>query len=100
MSARERVREYLRQRKLQNKDLGTVIHGVFTDPNAEMADLTIEDVEELMRLAAPITCTHCQEPIEWAAAFNEWQHPGWADPLCHPEEKKLTTWAQPEEDVK
>lgn len=41
----ERVQEYLRQRKLLSKDLGNVIHGVFSDPNAEMADLTIDDLE-------------------------------------------------------
>lgn len=49
--ATERVREYLRQRKRQNKDLGNVIHGVFTDPNADMADLTIPDLEEVLELA-------------------------------------------------
>jgi hypothetical protein len=47
----ERVREYLRQRKLQNKDLGNVIHGVFTDPKAEMADLTIDDLEVVLESA-------------------------------------------------
>lgn len=51
MSATERVAEYLRQRKLQNKDLGNVIHGCFTDPKAEMADLTIPDLEEILELA-------------------------------------------------
>ena len=49
--ATERVREYLRQRKRQNKDLGNVILGVFTDPNADMADLTIPDLEEVLELA-------------------------------------------------
>lgn len=51
MSATERVREYLRQRKLQNKDLGNVIHGCFTDPKAEMADLTIDDLEDVLEIA-------------------------------------------------
>jgi hypothetical protein len=47
-AAIERVQEYLRQRKLQNKDLGTTIHNVYTDPDAEMASLTIEDIEAVL----------------------------------------------------
>lgn len=63
--ARERVQEYLRQRKRQNKDLGNVIHGCFTDPNAEMADLTIDDVEAVLarleRVEAALAA--CQEDL-------------------------------------
>lgn len=51
MSARKRIEEYLRQRKMQNKDLGEVIHGVFADPEAELANLTISDLEEVVELA-------------------------------------------------
>lgn len=51
MSSTERVAEYLRQRKLLSKDLGNVIHGVFSDPQAEMADLTIDDLEDVLDIA-------------------------------------------------
>lgn len=47
-TAFERVQEYLRQRKPQNKDLGNVIHNIWTDPRAEMASLTIEDLDALI----------------------------------------------------
>lgn len=47
----ERVAEYVRQRKMQNKDLGNVIHGVYFDPAAEMADLTLPDLEDILELA-------------------------------------------------
>jgi hypothetical protein len=47
----DRVREYLRQRKLQNKDLGQKIHVIWSDPAAEMADLTIPDLEDVLELA-------------------------------------------------
>lgn len=50
-NATERVREYLRQRKLLSKDLGSVIHGVFSDPEAGMADLTIGDLEDVLEIA-------------------------------------------------
>ena len=50
MSASERVAEYLRQRKRQ-KDLGTEIHNIWSDPKAEMAGLTIPDLEEVLELA-------------------------------------------------
>ena len=46
----ERVREYLRQRKLHNNS-GEIIHGTWTDPHAEMADLTIPDLEDVLELA-------------------------------------------------
>jgi hypothetical protein len=46
----ERVREYLRQRKMHNNS-GDIIHGTWTDPVAEMADLTISDLEEVLELA-------------------------------------------------
>lgn len=41
----ERVQEYLRQRKWQTRDLGNVIHNTHTDVNADMASLTIDDLE-------------------------------------------------------
>jgi len=47
----ERVREYLRQRKLQNKDLGTAIHVVWFDPDADLAALTIDDLEDVLEIA-------------------------------------------------
>jgi hypothetical protein len=47
-AALARVQEYLRQRKLMNRDIGGAIHGVHSDPNAEMADLTIADLEAVL----------------------------------------------------
>lgn len=63
--ARNRVQEYLRQRKMQNRDLGTVIHNTHTDPKAEIVSLTIEDVEavlsRLVRVEASLAA--CQESL-------------------------------------
>jgi hypothetical protein len=63
--ARDKVVEYLRQRKLQNRDLGTVIHVTHTDVNAEMASLTIEDLEAVLsrleRVEASLAA--CQEEL-------------------------------------
>lgn len=44
----ERVQEYLRQRKFMNRDLGTTIHVVHSDPTAEMVELNIADLEAVL----------------------------------------------------
>jgi len=44
------VTEYVRQRRLLSKDLGLVVHGVFSDPEAEMADLTVDHLEALLTM--------------------------------------------------
>ena len=44
----ERITEYLRQRKRQSRDLGSIIHNSHTDPNTQMASLTIGDLEEVL----------------------------------------------------
>ncbi|QGJ93479.1 hypothetical protein SEA_MUFASA8_30 [Arthrobacter phage Mufasa8] len=46
-----RVAEYLRQRKRLDKTQGDVIHGVHSDPEAEMVQLTIEDLEAVLTIA-------------------------------------------------
>lgn len=47
-TARQRINEYLRQRKSQNRDLGNTIHVSYTDPKGEPAELRVSDIEEVM----------------------------------------------------
>lgn len=46
--ARARVAEYIRQAELATRPPVEVIHGVFTDSSAEMADLTLADLKVIM----------------------------------------------------
>ncbi|AYD81561.1 hypothetical protein HYP71_gp067 [Arthrobacter phage KBurrousTX] len=48
-TARQRINEYLRQRKGQKGLDREVIHNSFTDPNAAVAPLLIADLEEVMQ---------------------------------------------------
>ena len=48
-----RVAEFLRQWKL-GKTNSDLIHSVNTDPKAKMADLTVSDLERLVKLAESI----------------------------------------------
>jgi hypothetical protein len=47
-----RIREYLRQRESQTRDLGYVIHATNTDVNAEMAELDFRDLQALVAKVA------------------------------------------------
>jgi hypothetical protein len=53
-AARERVREFLRQWALAKQQHPTTVYSIFSDPKAEMADLTLADLETLTK-AATIT---------------------------------------------
>ncbi|ASX98852.1 hypothetical protein SEA_KABREEZE_67 [Arthrobacter phage Kabreeze] len=48
-TARQRIMEYLRQRRNQSRDLGNTIHVSYTDPKGEPAELLISDIEEIMQ---------------------------------------------------
>ena len=50
MSASERVREYLRQSNLKI-DKTVIIHSVWSDAKAEMAHLSVADLEEVLEIA-------------------------------------------------
>lgn len=47
-AAVKRIDEYVRQAKLATRPPIEVIHGIFTDKDAEMADLTLADLELLL----------------------------------------------------
>ncbi|ASX98738.1 hypothetical protein SEA_COLUCCI_69 [Arthrobacter phage Colucci] len=47
-TARQRITEYLRQRRMQTRDLGNAIHVTYTDPKGHPAELTYSDLDEVM----------------------------------------------------
>jgi hypothetical protein len=70
------VAEYVRQRKLLSKDLGPVVHGVFSDPEAEMADLTVDHLEALLAMVRELE-------LRVAKAWEDGYQRGSADEVAH-----------------
>ena len=77
----ERVQEYLRQRKMQTRDLGERIHVTWTDVNADMVALTIGDLEAALAQAwdeggeAAIEREHTYGAAEKAKFANPYRVP-------------------------